>query len=512
MQPVRVDDGCYARLNEKSRNAIAQTPHSPSESRKTLWQGSSSSAAASTERMQPRGARVTNDSFDADLKRALEMSLEDAKGHSGAGYVPQSQLSTPKPPQVTKPQTNGTNKPKAEEEEEDADLKAAIAASLQDMETQKTRHAKELKEQSSLSYSAPPAQYRPNNQFELTPVEAENINLFSTLVERLQHQPPGTILREPQIQELYEGIGTLRPKLARTYGETMSKHDTLLDLHSKLATVVRYYDQMLEERMANAYTSSRYGAQQQRSSMYSNVPNTDNSGGMESYYSGNAPQMDSYAPQSGYPGYPSTSQAPYPSQEHNGMSSYGAPPSEASYYQPQQQPQQMNYPQTQAPYGQPEQQQQQPPLQRRQSSQQYPSNPARSTSSQYAPSHTSQTSQTGVVTSPPPGADPAASYYANPAQAGVLPPASPELYHQLPHQQQQSYPQQQTHAAPPPQQYSQQQPQQYYNQQPPPQAAGNWPQASGVTHAGYGQESFPSAPNHALPVQQPVKEESLIEL
>jgi growth factor-regulated tyrosine kinase substrate len=279
-----------------------------------------------------------------------------------------------------------------------------------------------------------------------------------------------------------------------------------------LKTVVRYYDQMLEERMANAYTSSRYGAQQQRSSMYSNIPNPDHSGGMESYYSGNAPQMDSYAPQSGYSGYPSAAQAPYPSQEQARISSYGAPPPEASYYQQkqQQQPQQPSYAQPQAPYGQSEQQQ--PSLQRRQSSNQYPQTLARSASSQYAPSHTSQTSQTGVVASPPPVTDPAANFYNNPSQAGVLPPASPEMYNQLPPQQQPYQHQQQHAAAPPSHQYPQQQQQQYYNQQPPLQTGGAWPQASGVTHAGYGQESFPSAPSHALPVQQPVKEESLIEL
>ncbi|KAK4636025.1 Vacuolar protein sorting-associated protein 27 [Fulvia fulva] len=517
MQPVRVDDGCYAKLTEKSRGTPG--PQSPSGgSRRTLWQTSN----MSSERMQPRGARVTEDSFDADLRRALEMSLEDSKGHSGAGYVPREQLQTPMP------RTNGVSKsaPK-EEEEEDADLKAAIAASLNDVEEQKKRHAKELKEQSSSSSVAPAAQYKPNNQFELTPVEAENINLFATLVDRLQHQPPGTILREPQIQELYESIGTLRPKLARTYGETMSKHDTLLDLHSKLATVVRYYDRMLEERMANAYNSGRYGATQpQRSSMYPSIPSAapEHQGGMDSYYTGNAPQMDSYGPPQqgiGYGGYQQQSQAPYPSFDKQRVSSYGQPPPDASYYQhPQQgiapQPQQSHTPYPQQPPV-----EQQPRLQRRESVQHY-SQP----SSQYAPSHTSQHSNP-QVTSPP--ADPAASFYfgdqqqppsAPPPQQHQQPP-SPEMYSQPPPQQQQPYQQ------PPTQQYQQaptsqyQQPAQpplqrqtsqpYYPQQrqaqPTSAPSQQWPQAP-VVHGGYGQEAFPTAPQHA----PQVKEESLIEL
>lgn len=516
MQPVRVDDGCYARLTEKSRGTPA--PQSPAGSKRTLWQGSN----LGQERMQPRGARVTEDSFDADLKRALEMSLEETKGHSGAGYVPQSQLQTPKP------QTNGTSKNQAKPEPEvelDADLEAAIAASLQDMEEQKKRHAKELKEQSTSSTAAPAAQFKPNNQFELTPVEAENINLFATLVDRLQHQAPGTILREPQIQELYESIGMLRPKLARTYGETMSKHDTLLDLHSKLATVVRYYDQMLEQRMANAYTAGRYGAPQ-RSSMYPSIPSNVNDGpsGMESYYTGGGPQMDGYAPprpQGGASGYPpSQAQAPYPSFDKR-VSSYGAPPPEASYYQHQQQQPAAPYPQQPPP-------EQAPQLQRQGSTQHYSQN-----SSQYAPSHTSQHSNP-QVTSPP--ADPAASFYLGDQQqqqqlsassgSGHQQAPSPELYHQPPPAQQPSYqhqpPPQQFQQGPPQQPYQQQpqQPplqrqssQQYYQQvprqpQPPqPQPAGQWP-AAPAAHGGYGQESFPTAPQHA----PQVKEESLIEL
>jgi growth factor-regulated tyrosine kinase substrate len=206
MDPVRVDDGCHAKLTERSRGVplprVFDIPKPP----KTLFQGS----------MEPRNARV-EDSFDADLKRALEMSLDEVKQNSSTGFVSQAQLQQSKPNT-----TNGASK-KAPEEEEDADLAAAIAASLTDMEEQKKKYATTFRQQTSSANGSAPF-VAPKSDYELTPVEAENINLFSTLVDRLQHQAPGTILREPQIQELYESIGKLRPKLARTYGETMSKH------------------------------------------------------------------------------------------------------------------------------------------------------------------------------------------------------------------------------------------------------------------------------------------------
>lgn len=221
LQPVRVDDGCYAKLTDKSRGGVGPVERSLAKGNASIIRHRSS--------MQPRDARV-EEGFDDDLRKALQMSLDEVKGHPGAGYVPQSQLQQRKPP----PSASRVQESKSSNDEEDPDLKAAIAASMKDMEEQKKRHAANLKKQASATKpSVAPNFVMPKNDYELTPVEAENINLFSTLVDRLQHQPPGTVLREPQIQELYDSIGTLRPKLARSYGETMSKHGMAIPRHCR---------------------------------------------------------------------------------------------------------------------------------------------------------------------------------------------------------------------------------------------------------------------------------------
>ena len=125
LQPVRVDDGCHARLVEKDKPRSMSFPkglENPRPSR-SLYQGS----------MQPRDARI-DDGFDADLKKALEMSLEEAKGEVGdAGYTPRASQQPSQPPRTTS-QTNGFSRAtRAKDDDEDPELKAAIAASLQDM-------------------------------------------------------------------------------------------------------------------------------------------------------------------------------------------------------------------------------------------------------------------------------------------------------------------------------------------------------------------------------------------
>ncbi|RDW85577.1 ubiquitin binding protein [Coleophoma crateriformis] len=521
LQPVRVDDGCYIKLTDKSSKsggsfAAERSPTHVSHRHKS-------------QSMQPRNARV-DDGFDEDLKRALAMSLEEVNGHAGAGYVPQAKLQeTPKP--VAQP-INGTSNKSASKpvEDDDDDLKAAIAASLADMEEQKKQHSASMKQQAETSDSKSAAPFvLPKNDYELTPAESEDINLFSTLVDRLQTQPPGTILREPQIQELYGSVSSLRPKLARTYGETMSKHDTLLDLHAKLSTVVRYYDRMLDERLSNTYNQHTIGGynlppQRTSSGIYpsisSNVASRQN--GVESFYTGN-PNPEPYGrPQSMY----SYAQPPqqYAFDKRASIANPGYPTpdlrSEAyNHFQPDQPTTQLqrtgswqptdkspvqvpSHPPGYAPEG---------PLQQ-----------------QYAPSAPLQPAT--------PSADPNAAFYygasapppqqipeANQAQYSSQSPqqfhssvqhsAPPTQYPQPLSQEQQAPPPPQAAISPPAAQQGPPQSPYWQQQNAAAAAAPAQPyQTPGQTYGGYTQESFPTAPQHNIQPQPKLVEESLIEL
>ncbi|KAH8601454.1 hypothetical protein B0O99DRAFT_667842 [Bisporella sp. PMI_857] len=560
LQPVRVDDGCYIKLTDKSSKGGSFA--NDRSAAKTTTQSSS---------MQPRSARV-DDGFDEDLKRALAMSLEEVNGHSSGGLVPQSkteQTSSTNERPLNKGTSNSTSVPSKSVEEDDDDLKAAIAASLADMEEQKQKHTATIKAQSNSRGGSTGTSLSTRNDFELTPVEAENINLFSTLVDRLQTQPPGTILREPQIQELYDSVGALRPKLARTYGETMSKHDTLLDLHAKLSTVVRYYDRMLEERLSNTYNQHTIGGynlptQRTSSGIYPSI-SSNGPNGVESFYTSNG-QPETYTrPQSTYYAHPqqqrsaydkraSVSNPGYPAADQV-VDSYSHYPPHSQHGQPQGVGTRLNndVPQTPTPanpgFSAPDHRNDnhnQYQAQHNQSQQLHsatPWNASGTTPVPYANQSSAYTLENPMKQETPlnQSSQPPSNYAVS--ESALTPPAEPHqsfYYNKQSHQapvpqsidQKPQYPPTQSpqqfksavsQKLSPPQNFTQQsapiqtpsglsahhQPS-YWQAQPqnPPMPQGWQPQ--GTSSSGYTQDSFPSAPQHAP--QQKVVEESLIEL
>jgi len=227
-QPVRVCETCY-----EERNLAKSSKTQPSNS--ITFSGLRS---APTKGMQPRNARVEDDD-DNDLKPALQMSLEEAK-RAGSIDIPR--------PQTENRLGNASTKAGNPEEVEDMALKAAIAASLKDLEENRTPDYPSMRESNPRPISPLPAPYpagvhsrlyanklqMSNN--ELSSIEAENITLFATLIERMQSSPPGSILRDPKIQELYEAVTALKPKLGRSLSSVVGTYgiSRILDIQLTL--------------------------------------------------------------------------------------------------------------------------------------------------------------------------------------------------------------------------------------------------------------------------------------
>jgi growth factor-regulated tyrosine kinase substrate len=283
--------------------------------------------------------------------------------------------------------------------------------------------------------------------------------------------------------------------------------------------------------------------QRPASNLYPSIQSNAPSGTGENYYTGNAAPTSTYGqPQ---PSYGGGYQSPYPQFDKRAA----APP--PSYAPPQEQYQQPSQPYpnlAQRPPSTTYQHPASPQLQRQVLNQQYSQQPsaayppqappstvsdAESASYYYGDNNAAQSSQPPMQRSQSYGSQPShQQQQQQPTQrTPISPPAQPATawqnppyprqdgapnwqsqdQNQAPQQQQQPPPAQQQQA---PQSQAQQPPQQYWQQQqqaPQQQQSSAW-QSAPYTTGGYGPESFPSAPQNQLPVQQKVVDQPLIDL
>jgi growth factor-regulated tyrosine kinase substrate len=116
--------------------------------------------------------------------------------------------------------------------ENDADIKAAIEASLREANAPKPSAPTPRPEDQSYSYdyarssstptpTQPPLPKLPN--YELDPLESDAILTFNQTVEQLQVQGGRDMSRYPGVSELYDKANGLRPKLALGLDDTGRK-------------------------------------------------------------------------------------------------------------------------------------------------------------------------------------------------------------------------------------------------------------------------------------------------
>lgn len=308
---VRVCDGCYIKVKlakVADKDTVPQllgTPASISSSLTPTYTPSIKNRTAAetitTTAATTATTAVNDDQFESDLKKALEISLKESEQQKRI-----SSFYTVKKEERKSP----------EEEEEEANLAAAIAASLKDVNP---------------SSSYPSSTTTRHNNNELSTIEMENIQLFSTLMQRV-NSAGGDISSDLQIKNLYDQIGALQPKLVKALDEASYKHGTFVQLHEKLSRAVKAYDKLLEDRISG----SSYRAHGERD-LNSNNYNTGYAS-FNGFYNGTPQQQQQHitpasVPQN-YNGYNPPQTTPFP-QTPVSQQSYVYPQNHIQQQQPQ---------------------------------------------------------------------------------------------------------------------------------------------------------------------------------
>lgn len=231
--------------------------------------------------------RSARDLYDAELQRAIQLSLEEV-GSAGAhrpGYVPSpSPWQSSEPPLVDRGTRPSAASSYSREEEDDPDLKAAIEASLREANAPKPSAPIVIDVSDRSPYisspgpgyaqSYPPSSATPKPRapqipsYDLEPLEEDAILTFNQTVEQVQAQGGRDLSRYPAVTELFDKANALRPKLAMSLNDTSRKErayvgvytrvlcslvhlaEMLVEMHEKLSQAVKLYDKLLTEQLS----------------------------------------------------------------------------------------------------------------------------------------------------------------------------------------------------------------------------------------------------------------------
>ncbi|KAI8604624.1 hypothetical protein EDD21DRAFT_365816 [Dissophora ornata] len=231
-QEVRVCDGCWIKKKMGGKGTAVQDSFGlggPAEFIPSTNLSNQPTVSTSTS-----AAESSAGNEDADLLKAIELSLKEA--NSQPGYMA---------PSSTRKETESSKKmagPPAEDD--DTDLLAAIEASLRETSLHASSNASQPEERQS-AYAAytyatkPEAIVETTNDLTLT--EKENIEMFSSLVDRIQAMN-GDVAGNREVQALYEQISKLQMKVTQSLEEADKKQRKLMiNVISGPIHVLKYY-------------------------------------------------------------------------------------------------------------------------------------------------------------------------------------------------------------------------------------------------------------------------------
>ncbi|KAG6369804.1 hypothetical protein JVT61DRAFT_13576 [Boletus reticuloceps] len=251
-QPIRVCDSCHSKLLRKNER---------------IDKGHRQSASM----YSPRNSNA-RDVFDAELQRAIQLSLQEVGASSAStkhpGYVPyqsQSYSQASEPPIVdrtTYPDKDRRNsappRTAIADDEDDPDLRAAIEASLREANMPRPSAPTEMASAEGMGY---PSSYPPTvtptpsvpkiPSYDLEPLESDVILTFSQTIEQVQSQGGRDMSRYPAVSELFDKANGLRPKLAMSLDDTGRKEQMLSEMHEKLSQAVKLYDKLLTKQISH---------------------------------------------------------------------------------------------------------------------------------------------------------------------------------------------------------------------------------------------------------------------